>query len=218
MLRARNADTAVAILGNHLAGEERRLVAPVLFEEVDADLEELRAEGFDLPQTAQAYCTEWRNQQILIRRSAEESREETFELSPGALTAIRFVTDLAEPRQSVTESRLATIQDRLRELARDTDPDAASRLQALYTERDRIQAEIDRVESGEIDVLAPDRALERIRDILGLVEEVPADVARVRTSSCTVPATRWTASTGSHGCVAPTSCTGATWTATASRS
>jgi len=180
MLRARNADTAVAILGNHLAGEERRLVAPVLFEKVDADLEELRAEGFDLPQTAQAYCTEWRNQQILIRRSAEESREETFELSPGALTAIRFVTDLAEPRQSVTESRLATIQDRLRELARDTDPDAASRLQALYTERDRIQAEIDRVESGEIDVLAPDRALERIRDILGLVEEVPADFARVR--------------------------------------
>lgn len=86
----------------------------------------------------------------------------------------------SEPRQSVTESRPATIQDRLRELARDTDPDAASRLQALYTERDRIQAEIDRVESGEIDVLAPDRALERIRDILGLVEEVPADFARVR--------------------------------------
>lgn len=180
MLRARNADVAVAVLGEHLAGEQRRLAAPVLFEKVDADLEELRGEGFDLPQTAQAYCTEWRNQQVLIRRSAEESREETFELSPGALTAIRFVMDLAQPRQSVTESRLATIQARLRELARDTDPDAATRLGALYAERDRIQAHIERVEAGDIDVLAPERALERIRDILGLVEEVPADFARVR--------------------------------------
>lgn len=180
MLRARNADVAVAVLGRHLSGEERRLPAPVLFEKVDSDLEELRGEGFDLPQTAQAYCAEWRNQQILIRRSAQDSREETFELSPGALTAIRFVTQLAEPRQTVTESRLATIQDQLRSLARDTDPDMATRLAALHAERERIDAQIARVESGEVDVLPAERALERIRDILGLVEEVPADFARVR--------------------------------------
>jgi hypothetical protein len=180
MLRARNADVAFAILSRHLAGDERRLPAPVLFEKVDSDLEELRAEGFELPQAAQAYCTEWRNQQILVRRSADDSREETFELSPGALTAIRFVAQIAEPRQAVTESRLATIQERLRSLARDTDPDVANRLGALHSERDRIDAQIARVVAGEIDVLPAERALERIRDILGLVEEVPADFARVR--------------------------------------
>lgn len=181
MLRARNADVAIAILGTHLDGEVRRLSAPVLFEKVDADLEELRGEGFELPQTAQAYCADWRNQQILVRRSAENTREETFELSPGALTAIRFITQLAEPRQTVTESRLATIQDRLRTLARDTDPDAGTRLEALHAERERINTEIARVEAGEVDILSDDRALERIRDILSLVEEVPADFARVRT-------------------------------------
>lgn len=180
MLRARNAAAAVAILGRHLGGEDRRLAAPVLFDRVDEDLEELRGNGFDLPQTAQAYCTEWRTDGILIRRALEGTREETFELSQGALTAIRFVTQLAEPRQSVTQSRLATILDRLRALARDTDRDTTTRLASLREERERIDAQMARVEDGEVEVLAPEQATERIRDILALAEEVPADFARVR--------------------------------------
>ncbi|WP_428831043.1 DUF3375 family protein [Arthrobacter parietis] len=35
---------------------------------IDADLQELRDHGFELPQTAQAYCSEWRNEGVLIRR------------------------------------------------------------------------------------------------------------------------------------------------------
>lgn len=180
MLRGSNAAIAVALLGEHLGGEERRLVAPVLFERLEEDLEELRGRGLELPQTAQAYCVAWRNEGILIRRTAEEAREETFELSQGALTAIRFVGQLAEPSTSVTESRLATILDRLRVLARDTDPDKATRLAALYDERARLDAHIERVDAGEVEALSPGQAVERIRDILTLVEEVPADFARVR--------------------------------------
>ncbi|MHA7303735.1 DUF3375 domain-containing protein [Arthrobacter sp. TMN-49] len=180
MLRGGNAAIAVALLGIHLGGEDRRLLAPVLFERLEEDLEELRGQGLDLPQTAQAYCTSWRNDGILIRRTAEDAREETFELSQGALTAIRFVGQLAEPSASVTESRLATILDRLRVLARDTDPDTATRLAALNDERARLDAHIERVAAGEAEVLPADQAVERIRDILALIEEVPADFARVR--------------------------------------
>lgn len=180
MLRGGNAAVAVALLGEHLGGEERRLPAPVLFERLDADLEELRGQGQDLPQTAQAYCTSWRNDGILIRRTAQGSREETFELSQGALTAIRFVGQLAEPLQSVTESRLSTILDRMRVLARDTDPDTTTRLAALYEERARLDTQIERVAAGEVDVLSDEQAVERIRDILALSNEVPADFARVR--------------------------------------
>lgn len=180
MLRGGNAAIAVALLGEHLGGEERRLLAPVLFERLEEDLEELRGQGQDLPQTAQAYCTSWRNDGILIRRTAEDSREETLELSQGALTAIRFVGQLADPSASVTESRLATILDRLRVLARDTDPDKTTRLAALYDERERLDAHIERVAAGEVDVLPSEQAVERIRDILALIEEVPADFARVR--------------------------------------
>lgn len=60
LLRAQHAAPAVAILGEHLAGEDRRLPAPVLFSKVHEDLTLLRDHGFDLPQTAQQYCATWR--------------------------------------------------------------------------------------------------------------------------------------------------------------
>ncbi|MGF9648717.1 DUF3375 domain-containing protein [Pseudarthrobacter oxydans] len=180
LLRANNAAIAVAVLSKHLGGEQRRLPAPALFEHVEEDLEELRGNGFDLPQTAQAYCTAWRNDGVLIRRTAEGSREETFELSLGALQAIRFVTELSQPRQAVTESRLATILDRVRVLARETDPDSTSRLRALHEERARIDAQIERAAGGDVDVLSAEQAAERLRDVLSLIEEIPSDFARVR--------------------------------------
>ncbi len=180
MLRGRNAPVAIAILDKQLGGESRRVAAPVLFERIGDDLEELRSHGFDLPQTAQQYCAEWRSAGILIRRAAEDVREETLELSQGALTAIRFAAQLSAPSASVTESRLATVIERLRTLARDTDPDISSRLRALQDERARLDAQIERVAAGDVDVLAPEHAAERLRDILALVDEVPADFARVR--------------------------------------
>lgn len=180
LLRARNAPVAIAILEKQLGGEARRVAAPVLFERIEDDLEELRSHGFDLPQTAQQYCAEWRSAGVLIRRAAEDAREETLELSQGALTAIRFASQLSAPRASVTESRLATVIERLRALARDTDPDIGSRLSALQVERGRLDAQIERVAAGNVDVLASEHASERLRDILALVEEVPADFARVR--------------------------------------
>lgn len=180
-LRAQHAAPAIAILGEHLGGEDKRLPAPVLFSKVDEDLAVLRDHGFDLPQTAQQYCAAWRDAGFLVRRAAESAREEVFELSEGALTAIRFVSQLADRRQTVTESRLSTILAQVRQLAVETDPDASSRLRALREQRDRLDAEIERVAAGDFEVLDADRALERARDILALAEELPADFARVRT-------------------------------------
>lgn len=180
LLRGRNAAAAVALLGSHLAGDVRRRPAPEVFELIDGDLQELRDHGFDLPQTAQAYCAEWRTEGILIRRASEEFREETLELSQGALSAIHFVTQLAEPRQAVTESRLSNIFAALRQLAQDTDPSVTSRLAALKAQQDRIAAEIERVHAGDFEVLSADRALERARELLALADEIPSDFARVR--------------------------------------
>lgn len=181
LLRAQHTAPAVAILGEHLAGEDKRLPAPVLFSRVDDDLAMLRDHGFELPQTAQQYCAIWRDAGFLIRRAAESSREEVFELSEGALMAIRFVDQLTERRQTVTESRLSTVLQRVRDLAVETDPDAATRLRALQEQRDRLDAEIARVAVGDFEVLEPERAVERAGDILAMTDELPADFARVRT-------------------------------------
>jgi len=180
LLRSDNAAATIGLLDEHLGGETKRLLGPVLFERLDSDLELLRDHGFDLPRAAQGYCSDWVKNGILIRRALDGTREETYELSDGALTALRFVTQLAAPRASVTESRLATILDGVHRLAVATDPDASTRLAALHAERHRIDVEISRVASGDYEVLAPDRAMERARDVLALAEEIPADFARVR--------------------------------------
>ncbi|WP_022887104.1 DUF3375 domain-containing protein [Glaciibacter superstes] len=180
LLRADNAPVIAALLSEHLGGENRRLPAAELYELIDHDLDALRAHGFDLPQVAQSYCAEWRKAGFLTRRPAEEARGETFELAPGALGAIRFVEQLAAPRQTLTESRLSSIAAQLGQLAVDTDPDATRRLEQLHAQRDRIDAQIERINAGELDTLDPARALERVRDILAQAEEIPSDFARVR--------------------------------------
>lgn len=180
LLRADNAPVIVALLSEHLGGENRRLPAAELYELLDHDLDALRAHGFELKQSAQGYCAEWRKAGFLTRRPAEEARGETFELAPGALGAIRFAEQLAAPRQTVTESRLSSIAVQLGKLAVETDPDATRRLAQLHAQRDRIEAEIERINAGELDTLEPSRALERVRDILAQAEELPSDFARVR--------------------------------------
>ena len=180
LLRSANAAVAIAVLDAHLGGEQRRIVSADLFELVDADLDDLRDHGFDLPRSGQAYCSEWRAAGILVRRPTGESRTETFELSPAAFTAIRYIRQLVEPRSTVTQSRLATIASRLSDLARDTDPDASTRLAALQLDRDRIDAEMARIRAGEAPVLASRDARERARDIVDLAREIPNDFVRVR--------------------------------------
>ncbi|WP_232819166.1 DUF3375 domain-containing protein [Homoserinimonas sp. OAct 916] len=180
LLRSDNAPVIAAVLSEHLGGESRRLPADELYELIDHDLDALRAHGFDLPQRAQGYCAEWRKQGFLTRRPAEEARGETYELSPAALSAIRVLEQLAAPRQTVTESRLASIGAQLGQLAVETDPDATRRLEQLHAQRDRIDAQIERIHAGDLDTLDPDRALERVRDILAQAEEIPSEFARVR--------------------------------------
>lgn len=180
LLRSQHAASAVALLAEHLGGEVRRRPAPELFELIDRDLVDLRENGIEMPSSARVYCDAWRAEGVLIRRSAEGTREETYELSDGALVAIRFVMQLLEPRTSVTQSRLTTILERLHDLAMATDPGVASRLAALEAERARIDAEIARVQTGDYEVLPVDRAAEQVRDLLLLADELPADFARVR--------------------------------------
>ncbi|WP_162458418.1 DUF3375 family protein [Pseudactinotalea terrae] len=79
------------------------MAAPVLFDAVEADLEELRGHGFALPQTAVQYCRDWLDAGYLVRRPGQ-AREESYELSEGALVAVRFVEQLDAPRPAVTES------------------------------------------------------------------------------------------------------------------
>lgn len=180
LLRAEHAELVAGLLDAHLGGETRRMPAEDLVELLDADLDALRGQGFALPRSAQAYLAEWRTAGFLLRRPAENARGETLELSPEALSAIRTLVSLGEPRSAVTESRLASIAAQVHRLAVEVDPDVERRLAALRMERDDLDARIARLEGGDVDVPEPERVAEGIRDVLHQAQEMPTDFGRVR--------------------------------------
>jgi len=143
-------------------------------------LEELRALGDDLPQTAQAYVANWLSNGYLERRFPPGAAEEKYELSTATVAAIRFLSGIAEPHAAATESRLSLVIQALVGLAEDTDTDKHRRIDRLLAEQARIDKEIEAIQKGQMRVLPRDSALERTREIITLADDLTGDFRRVR--------------------------------------
>lgn len=182
MLRADSVAVMAAVLGEHLGAPGTRLDTDELHELIDEDLVDLRGH-FDLSdKRAKAYCDDWRNAGLIVRRPATDARGETYELSAAGFDALRILDQLETPPATVTESRLVALSTALRQLAIETDPDTGRRLRSLEEDRRRIDDEIARIRSGDAQarVLDGTRASERVTDILHQAQGMPADFARVR--------------------------------------
>lgn len=180
LLAALKAPAILAVLRTVFPEGETTLPGSLLHERVARELAALRDAGEELPQTAALYVADWLRQGWLLRRLPEAASEETYELSVEAATALRFVAGLSTPRTVATESRLATVIDRLAKLAEETDPDAERRIAALVAERERLDREIAQLQGGVVYTLAPERALERAREVIQLADELGGDFRRVR--------------------------------------
>ncbi|MGD8275810.1 MAG: DUF3375 domain-containing protein [Thiohalocapsa sp.] len=179
LLSAENGPTVMALIQAHLLEGPRRLPASLLVERIGRDLERLRAEGFDMPQPASAYLADWLAAGWLERSLSPEGEEE-YEASAAAVQAIRFAQELASQRTVATESRLGLVIGQLTQLAEETEPDPAARAERLLRERERLDARIAAVRAGRLEPLPADRALERLREILSLSDELASDFRRVR--------------------------------------
>lgn len=180
LLAAHNAVPTIALLEHLLLQGDKALPASILYERLGRALEELRAAGEELPQTARAYAADWLAQGWLVRRLPAGAHEEEYELSADAAAAVRYVTSLSKRRTLATESRLALVQRQVLELAEQTDANPTTRINALIAERERIDREIEAVRGGTARALSERRALERAREIIGLAEELGADFRRVK--------------------------------------
>src|SRR5690606_10158823 len=76
--------------------------------------------------------------------------------------------------------RLSLVMTQLQHLSLATETDQLIRLERLYEDRKRIDAEIDAVASGDVSVLDAKLAAARLRDILTLAVELSEDFQRVR--------------------------------------
>lgn len=94
LLAADTGPIVLALLQAHLLEAERSLPASILHDRIGRDLEELRAQGIELPQTAQAYVAQLLACGCIERRFPAGAAEEQYELSSAATTAIRFAASL----------------------------------------------------------------------------------------------------------------------------
>lgn len=181
LLRANSSPLILAILGQHLGKDTPRRPASEMQALVTEDLAEIRMRlpEVEIRLSPRAYLEKWRNNGYLICRASEKSRQETYELSPGALKALAFVGELEHPHQSATRSRLSLILDQVAGLSLSVDSDVERRRHALLNERSRIDAEIKALESGVLEVGDHEQALEQIREIINLSREVPRDFINV---------------------------------------
>ena len=180
LLASDNGPVVVGLLQTHLLEGSRSLPASVLYERLGRSLEDLRAQGQHLPQTAQAYIADWLGAGYLERRFPPGASEEEYELSSAAEGAIRFVSSLADPRTAATESRLAVVMQQLVRLAEQTDNNPETRIATLLAERERIDEQIEAIRQGRLPSLADPRALERAREIISLADDLTGDFRRVR--------------------------------------
>lgn len=180
LLAADHGPIIISLLQVHFLEGEKSLPASILHERLGRDLEDLRARGEDLPQTAQAYVADWLANGYLERRFRAGAAEEEYELSTAAANAVRFAMSLVESRTAATESRLAIVIHHLVQLAEETDPNPDARIAALRHEQVRIERQIDAIREGRLSSLPDARALERARDIMALADDLSADFRRVR--------------------------------------
>lgn len=180
LLAAEHAPIILAILQKHFLDGDNRVPQSILYERVERDLEELKAEGFDLPQPARAYVASWLTSGFVERYFPPGASEEEYEISASAAQAIRLITSLIERRTSATESRLSTVIQQLSALVEETDANQQTRLTALSFERERLEAQIAAVKHGDFIVMDDAKAVERAREVIVLAEELIGDFRSVR--------------------------------------
>lgn len=180
LLAADHGPRIIALLQTHLYENDRTLPASIFCERVARDLEALRGQGYDLPQTAQHYLSDWLASGYLERRFPPGASEEAYELSTASIAAVRFLSGLVQPHLTATESRLALVIEALVKLADDTDNDKLKRTDRLLAEQARIEKEIEAIHNGRMKVLAKAVAVERAREIINLSDELTGDFRYVR--------------------------------------
>jgi len=180
LLASANGPAVIGLLQSHLYESERSLPASILHERIGRDLEALRAQGEELPQSAQAYIANWLAEGYLERRFPVGASEEEYELSTATVEAIRFLSSIEQPHSAATESRLALVIQALVKLAEDTDTDKSRRIELLKAEQARIEKEIVAIQEGRLRVIPHPTALEQTREIISLADELTGDFRRVR--------------------------------------
>ncbi len=165
-----------------IAVNKRGVAEQELIERLDSFIYQLNQGGRkDLfVRSGREYLESWTNEQGWLRKFYKQGQDEIcFDLTSMAQKAIEWLVNLQEPEFIGTESRLITVFDLLQQIAAGAETDPELRLAELKRRRAELDAEISRVENGQVDLLNDTQIKERFWQAMTTAREIIADFRAV---------------------------------------
>jgi hypothetical protein len=184
LLRYDHAPIAIGLLHRVFVAANVRSVAQAdLVEALEDDLHALRAVRGEqaAPRRALEYLVEWSsNERGWLRRFYPPGSDQpAFDLTPAAEQAMSWIVGLADRPFVGTESKLRSLFDLLEQMAVSTETNPEVRLADLERRRVAIDAEIEQVRQGNVEVIDDRELKERFQQFVSLARELLADFRQV---------------------------------------
>lgn len=141
--------------------------------------EQLGAEAF--PKSALEYLNDWASIEKgwLRKFYIQGSDEPHFDLTPASEKAIAWLATLVERSFVGTESRLLTLFELLKQMSEGSETDPQARIAELQKRRDEIDAEMTRVQAGNMPLLDDTALKDRFQQFMQLARELLTDFREV---------------------------------------
>jgi len=140
-----------------------------------------QAGGKEFPKPALEYLNDWAaTDKGWLRKFYKPGTDEAqFDLTPSTEKAIAWLSQLSDRQFVGTESRLLTLFNLLKQMSEGSEADPARRLAELQRKRAEIDAEIARVEAGELDLLGDAAIKDRFQQFSQGARELLTDFREV---------------------------------------
>jgi len=183
LLHGRYAPFVVAALSLVFTADRPTVSVSQAHIEVGDIVEELRTAGYEsLPVgTGREICRYWIRVGWLIPHIASGDTE-IYRLSAQAVSALEIAGRTGGGRARVSRSRVRTLLDSIDQLVSDAETDPQRRIAALQAEREVLDAQIRKLQRGDVDPVDDEQLREEAENVLHLARELPADFVQVAES------------------------------------
>lgn len=182
LLRAEQAPLVASFFDRVFIKTNIRVMAQSdLAEKLEDELFILKDQGHKFPRTALEYLNDWAaNDKGWLRKFyTKESDEPHFDLTPSTEKAITWLNSLAERSFVGTESKLLTLFQLLKQIVEGSDADVGYRLSELEKRKREIEAEIQKLNSGSVDLLNDTAVKDRFQQFTFIAKEILSDFREV---------------------------------------
>lgn len=187
LLRSPHAALHLALMAAHL-GDGQIVEGQTLTAAINADLPALLAaltddvagdeqEAVDVVD-ADRLLARWVKRGWVYRGVDPATRIERYQLTSGAVAAVRQMYGLQRQTSVATESALAMVMAELRQVATDANPDPHVRREAISAQIEALMAQLDALDRGVLPEVNHRELVDRVIALAHLVERIPTDVAR----------------------------------------